>query len=357
MLHFPQPGTDVRTDTASLDFPFPEPPPEGAAREIVPGLWWVRMPLPFALDHVNLWLIDDGADGWTVIDCGIASDRSRAIWEQVFATTLKGRPVTRVLATHFHPDHVGLADWIAARDGARLWMSRTEWLMARMLSQNTRPELDEAWLGFYRSAGVPADWLQGLAVRGNAYPRGVPSVPASFMRLSDGDRIRLGEREWRVIIGQGHSPEHVCLWSEDTGILIAGDQILPRISPNVSIWPSEPAADPLADFLRSLERLRELPDGTLILPSHGLPFRGLHARAGQLAAHHEERLSDVLRACAEAPRSAADVTRFLFPRALDAHQLSFALGEAVAHLTYLTARGRLLRDTDSQAVWKFRTAD
>ena len=343
------------TATGALHFPFAAPPGEGATAEIAPGLLWLRMPLPFALDHVNLWLLEDG-DGWAAVDCGVEGRRTRAAWDAVLAGDGGGRPLTRVLATHFHPDHLGLADWLCRRDGAALWMSQAEWLLARMLFQDGTPEMAEAGARFYRACGLPPDALAAMAQRGNAYSRGVPAVPAVYTRMRHGDTVRIGGIDWTVLTGGGHSPEHVCLHDAARGILIAGDQVLPSISPNVSVWPSEPDADPLAEFLECLERLRALPADTLVLPSHGLPFRGLHARLDALAGHHAERLEETLAACAQAPASVMDLTRVLFRRALDTHQMGFAVGEALAHLNHLWRRGRLRRAAGTDGVLRFAAA-
>jgi glyoxylase-like metal-dependent hydrolase (beta-lactamase superfamily II) len=330
------------------------PPGVGQAATVAPGILWVRMPLPFALNHVNIWLLEDDA-GWTVVDTGIGSNRTREYWEQVFASSLGGKPVIRVVATHFHPDHVGLASWLVERWDAEFCSSLTEWLLGRALSQENPESMVRTGLAFYRRAGLDDASLAVLAERGNAYARGVESLPPVLRRLRDGDGIMIGGNEWRVMTGGGHSPEHVCLYSASAGILIAGDQILPRISPNVSVWPAEPEADPLRDFLAALERFRAVPDDTLILPSHDTPFRGLHARLDGLAAHHRERLSETLDACAT-PRSVAEVTRIMFRRELDAHQLVFAVGEALAHLNHLLHRGLLTRTADANGVLLFRKA-
>jgi len=340
--------------------PHPAPPesdamPEaGIAATVAPGILWVRMPLPFALDHINIWLLEDDA-GWTIVDTGIGSNRTKDYWERIFSSALRGKPIIRVIATHFHPDHVGLATWLVERWNAEFCSSLTEWLLGRALSQEDPEEMVGTGLAFYRRAGMDDASLGILAERGNAYARGVASLPPVLHRLRAGDKLMIGGTEWRVIIGGGHSPEHVCLHSAAAGILIAGDQVLPRISPNISVWPSETDADPLQDFLETLERLRAVPDETLILPSHDTPFLGLHARLDALAAHHQERLSETLDACGT-PRSVAEVTRIMFRRPLDPHQLVFAVGEALAHLNHLLRRGRLTRTTGPNGIFLFSRA-
>ncbi|WP_247881294.1 MBL fold metallo-hydrolase [Skermanella sp. TT6] len=327
---------------------FPEP---GTVRRVAPGILWVRMPLPFALNHINIWLLE-AEDGWTIVDTGIGSNRTKDCWERIFRESLAGKPVVRIVATHFHPDHVGLAGWLVDRWQAEFCASLTEWLFGRMLSLESPEAMVRTSLAFYRRAGLDEAALAVMAERGNSYAKGVTPLPARLRRLKAGDRLPIGGTDWHVITGGGHTPEHVCLHCPDRGIFIAGDQVLPRISPNISVWASEPDADPLDDFLRTLDRLRSLPDDLLVLPSHDTPFTGLHARLDALAAHHRERLEEVVNACAE-PSTVAQVTRVMFNRPLDPHQLVFAVGEALAHLNHLAARGRLIRRTDRDGLLRF----
>jgi glyoxylase-like metal-dependent hydrolase (beta-lactamase superfamily II) len=317
-----------------------ERPPAGGAVEVTPGVVWVRMPLPFALDHVNLWLLEDG-DGWTLVDTGHGDDATRAAWDALTLSVLRGRPVRRVIATHHHPDHIGLSGWMARRWGAELWCTRTEWLLARALSLRPLRETRVATREYYRRAGIPAKELEPLVECVRSYPDAV-GAPPSFRRLRDGDELRIGDLRWRVIVGGGHAPEHACLHSPERGLFISGDQVLPHITPNVSIWPCEPEEDPLTEFLGTVEALRSLPSETLVLPSHGRPFVGLQRRCEELAVHHRARLDAVLAACEE-PRTANEVMAVLFERDLDPHQMTFGIGEALAHLNHLLATGRLRR--------------
>jgi glyoxylase-like metal-dependent hydrolase (beta-lactamase superfamily II) len=309
--------------------------------ELGPGLFGLRLALPFALDHVNVWLLA-GHDGWTIIDTGLADEPTRDVWRARQGDLLAERPVSQLLATHFHPDHMGLAGWLAEETGAEFWTSRTEWLYGRLLSQDTSAGFVEAGRDFDRGAGLHEDEIGRRAERGNAYRTRVVPPPASYRRVRDGDRLLVGDDDWHVMIGQGHAPEMICLFEARRNVLIAGDQVLPRISPNVSVFGAEPLANPLADFLASLERFRELPDDCLVLPSHGRPFRGLRARIDQLIAHHKERLDMVLEACSE-PRTVAEIMPGLFKRTLDAHQLGFAIGETLAHVNYLVESRDLQR--------------
>lgn len=325
---------------------------DAAPSEIAPGLFGVRFALPFVLDHVNIWLLADGA-GWTVIDAGLGDERTRASWETLLAGFLEGRPVTRVLATHFHPDHMGLAGWLCARTGADLWTSRTEWLTGRMLAQDVSEGFVAAGRALDRQAGLADPQIEARAGRGNLYRTRALVPPPSFVRVREGDQLRIDGGEWQVLVGRGHAPEMLCLYSAASNVLLAADQILPRISPNVGVWPSEPLANPLDDFLTSLAAFRALPEDCLVLPSHGQPFYGLHARIDQLIAHHEERLEKTLQACA-APATVLEIIPALFDRQLDAHQLGFALGEALAHLNYLVARDRLARRLDADGRLRYQ---
>ena len=331
-----------------------------------PGLHWVRMPLPFALDHINLWVLDDEIDGragYTLIDCGITSDKTKRAWEQLFDGEFAGKPLLRVICTHFHPDHFGLAHWLTAGGDAKRWcaplsMTATEYAFGRFLSAGRGDNIsgDSAARHFARNGLTDEDALQQVRARGSGYyPSLVPAVPPSFHRLHDGDEIAIGaahaKRIFRVIVGYGHAPEHAMLHCDADHLLIAGDMVLPRISTNVSVFDLEPDADPLPRYLRSLDRLLLLPADTLVLPSHGKPFTGLHRRIGQQHRHHAERLDEVLAAC-EVPQTASTIVPVLFKRQLDLHQMTFALGESLAHLHALWYEGKLQRREDA-GVYRF----
>lgn len=334
----------VGTSSDDLDYPVTGQPEDGHSREVETGLLWIRLPLPYRLNHVNVWAIDDG-DGWTVVDTGLADSRTRGIWEDLLAGPLLGRAVNRVIATHFHPDHIGLAGWLTERTGACFAASLADWLFARALSADSSAGLETSMERFYRRAGLDAETLAAIVARGNSYARSVDTIPPTLTRLRHGDALAIGESMWRVITGGGHTPESVCLYRPQTPLLISGDQVLPRISPNVSVWPNEPDADPLSDFLASFDALLALPDDVLVLPSHGRPFRGLHRRLAALRAHHEERLAEIETFC-RTPRTAAQVADRLFGGGLDPHQAVFAVGEAIAHLNHLIRHGTLERRDD-----------
>jgi glyoxylase-like metal-dependent hydrolase (beta-lactamase superfamily II) len=316
-------------------------PPPGGSVEVAPGVTWVRMPLPYALDHVNLWLLAE-EDGFTLVDTGHGDAPTRAAWDALGATLLRGRPVRRLICTHHHPDHIGLAGWMAEEWGTELWTTRTEWLEARAYTSASLVEQEAAAVRFYRAAGVPEQDLPALARCFHAYPENVSRIPPAFRQIRHGETLVAGGSRWRVRVGGGHAPEHACLLSEERGIFISGDQVLPHISPNVSVWHDEPEADPLAEFLESLEAFRDVPDGHLVLPSHGHPFRGTRQRCDALARHHRERLAAAREACAQ-PRTAHEVMGVLFQGRLDPHQTTFAVGEAMAHLHRLEATGEVER--------------
>jgi glyoxylase-like metal-dependent hydrolase (beta-lactamase superfamily II) len=343
---------------AQLDYPLGDTiPAAGAVHELAPGLRWLRMPLPFALDHINLWLLrDDDQEhaGWAIVDSGVASDATREAWEAVYATGLDGLPVRRVFATHCHPDHIGLADWLCRRWDAPLWTTTGEYAFARMMSA-ALPGVDglAALPHFQRHGLRDPDLLEKMASRKSYYPTLVPSVPSSYTRMQDGQLVAIGDQQWRVITGFGHAPEHASLYCAELNVLIAGDMVLPRISTNVSVFAVEPEANPLTLYLDSLGKFVDLPNDVLVLPSHGKPFKGLHTRIAQLRQHHVERLAEVVDACRDW-RSAADIVPLMFKRALDAHQLGFALGEALAHLHKLWHDGIVRRQTGADGIIRFR---
>jgi len=338
----------------ALDHPWTEPPRPGAAIDVLPGIKWLRMPLPFRLDHINLWLLDDGP-GWTVVDTGIGLEETRALWERVFAETLDGRPLTRVVVTHFHPDHMGNAGWLTERWRAGLWCTQAEWLYAQWAWLSRDAATIQRRLAHYRRHGYVEAALAQLAGRLNPYPKLVPTLAHEFHGIRDGDTLVVGGRRWEVVTAYGHAPEHACLYCPTAGVLISGDQVLPKITTNVSVWPEQPMANPLRLYLDSLDRFQPLPATTLVLPSHGLPFRGLHARLGQLRDHHAARLGEAVDALVE-PRSAAQLVPILFRRELDPHQLGFALGEALAHLRFLEDAGRVVRQVGDDGVHRFLKA-
>ena len=348
-------------------------PALGATLPVADGVKWIRMGLPFALNHINLWLIRDEMEGsegtgttlqgWTVVDTCISRDESRAQWQQIFDTELDGLPVLRVICTHMHPDHIGLAGWLCERwstpaHTCRLWISATDFGVARMASvMPTAFGGGEFAAEFFVAHGMTnADHLAQIRARTNYFVDLVPIVPRSFKRMQDGDAILIGGRHWRCISGYGHAPEHIALYCADVKVLIGGDMMLPRISTNVSVHENEPEANPLTQFLNSIDKFKALPEGALTLPAHGKPFTGLHRRIDQLHEHHEARLAEVIDLCSSQAASGMDVIPVMFKRPLDVHQMTFAMGEAVAHLHKLWFDGKLKRHKDGDGVFRFSLA-
>ena len=322
-----------------IAYPHETAPAPGVAVLVAPGIEWLCMPLPFALNHINLWLLADG-DGYAAVDTGFAQDPIKEAWK----SALVERRLTRCIVTHCHPDHLGLAAWLEQETGAGLWIAQGEYLAAHMMVEQIAGYKISAMVEFFRRHGLDQARIDGLVARGNGYKKGVPAIPATYHRLFDKQVLNIGDHEWRTIVGHGHAPEHMSLYCAELGVLISGDMLLPRISTNISVMASTPHADPLGLFLDSIDKFRVLPADTLVLPSHGRPFRGLHARVDQLHAHHAERCEVLIDACRGKAHSAAGLIGVLFGRELpDPHQTMFAMGEAIAHLNYLEHAGKLQR--------------
>ncbi len=333
--------------------PVTVPPAEGQAVEVATGVWWFRLPLPMALDHVNCYALDDG-DGWTLIDTGFDSRRSRGIWQALLAGPLAHRPVRRVLVTHYHPDHIGLAGWFQAQ-GAELVTTRVSWLFARMLCLDVQPTPSAEAQLFEQRAGVPAGLrAERAAARPFNFSDVVAPLPLGFTRLVEGDTFQAAGRRWRVRIGQGHAPDHITLWSEDDALVIGGDQLLPGISANIGVYPTEPDADPLGEWLDSTRGFAAFArDDQLILPGHKLPFTGLPFRLVQMAENHEGALARLLDHLAT-PHRAAECFVPLFKREVGGAEFGMALVEAVAHLNYLLVRGEAVRAMDTEGAWAWQ---
>ncbi len=305
------------------------------------GVWWIRMPLPFALDHINLWILEDG-DGFTLVDTGYGVEATWTLWERHFDGMMAGRRVKNVVVTHYHPDHLGSAAWLVQRTEAPFWMTTSEFLSAHAAHDDTAGFDRGTGLDFFARNGLDLSRFPEKMRSGNGYRRGVPEIPRRYRRLMDGDRLSIGGHDWQVITLFGHAPD----------ILISGDQVLPRITTNVGVWGNQPEANPLAQFLTSLGKLAHLPDDALVLPSHDRVFHGVHVRIAQLHEHHVVRLARLLEGCAE-PITAHQALPLLFRRTLDDHQLMFAMGEAIAHLHYLQYEGKVRRVEDENGVRRF----
>lgn len=344
----------AEAEAAGLKFPHPDPPKTGEMIEVAPGIHWARLPLPMALDHVNIYLLDDG-DGWTVVDTAMDMPPAREGWEALLAGPLAGKPITRILVTHHHPDHVGLAGWLSERCDAPLLMTRTAFLYARMLQLDAWEEAPTGAITFYHAAGYGPAEMETMRTRAKyGFARVCSPLPLGFHGLVEGETIAIGGRDWRLLMGHGHAPSHVVLWCEAEGLVIAGDQILPRITSNIGVYPTEPESDPLGDWLTSCEALRSvLPDDALILPGHNEPFYGARIRLTQLIDHHAESLNALHTKLAE-PRTAMECFDVLFDRPITDQLRGFAIVEAIAHLNHLTARGRAQRKT-TNGVHHYRT--
>ena len=334
----------------SLEYPFPQVPAPGTTIEVAPGIHWLSMPLPFKLDHINLWLIDE-ADGWTIIDTGIGNAETRVLWDRI----LGEKHAKRVVLTHYHPDHAGNAAWLCERYGADLWTTQGEYLTAHAVRTASAGYTPDAVLAVFRKNGLDEERAARMRGPRNRYADLVPDFPHSYRRIIEGDEITLGKHRWRAIVGHGHAPEHLSLYCQELNTVIAGDMLLSTISTNVSVWSIDPEGDPLRLFLDSIARYRELPEDVLVLPSHGKPFRGAHRRVAQLERHHRERLEELTQSL-KSPKSAAELLSVLFRRPLDAHQTFFAMGEAIAHLHYLYYAGRAKRTVGNDGIMRYATS-
>ncbi|PNE01756.1 hypothetical protein A15D_02684 [Alcanivorax sp. MD8A] len=336
----------------SLQYPFTDLPSAGTRFKVAEGVYWLRFPLPFALDHINLWLLEDG-DGWTVVDTGLGVRSSQKIWDTLLNEQLDGKPLTRIVVTHYHPDHLGMAGWLQQRCQAPVVTSAGEWALASMICASSDEQSISGFKAFLGSHGLGGEVLDQVAGKGNGFRRVVRPMPENPQLIGAGDSLTIHGERWQVHIGRGHSPEHLCLYRDSDRVLISGDQVLPTISSNLMVRPSAPEANPVTAFVDSLTALRDaLPDDTLVLPAHGLPFRGMTSRISDLVAHHQRQLEVVWEECRSQARSAHDILPVMFDRKLDVQQLMFAMGESIAHLNCLMEQGRVQRQ-DKEGVWHF----
>jgi glyoxylase-like metal-dependent hydrolase (beta-lactamase superfamily II) len=338
---------------AAIQYEFDEKPDIGHTLEIADGVHWLRMPLPFALQHINLWLFADG-DGWIVVDSGLGDAASKAIWEHTFAGVMDNAPVKHVVVTHMHPDHVGCAGWLAERFDVDLWMTRGEYAMCRILVADTGRPAPDAGINFYKSAGYSPEALERYRKVFGFFGKFVTPLPESYRRLHDGQKEPVGDHEWEVVVGSGHSPEHACFLNEELNLLVSGDQLLPVISSNVSVYPTEPEANPLLDWIESLKTIRgRIPEDVLVLPAHGKPFRGAHERIDTLIADHMTQLDTLFEFCSE-PRRAVDVFPALYRTKITSDNLMFATGEAIAHLHFLLDEDKITAERDADDIIWYR---
>ena len=335
-----------------IRYPFEEPPGPGQAIQVAPGVLWMRLPLPMALDHVNVYALDDGARGWTVIDTGFASRSARAAWQDLMAGPLNGRPVHRVVVTHHHPDHIGLAGWFQAQHGADLVTTRTAWLFARMLLLDRQDQPVAETVAYWRGAGVDeAEIARRMGERPFNFADVVDPLPLGFTRVAEGDEIEIGGRRWRVRVGHGHAPEHATFWSLDDDLVIGGDQLLPGISANLGVYATEPDADPVGEWMTSCRALSAFAeDRHFVLPGHKLPFTGLPLRLTQMIDNHVGALGRLERHLTT-PHTAMQCFVPIFKREITGSQAGMALVEAVGHLNHLLRTGRARRWRDERGAW------
>ncbi len=340
-----------------IDYLFEGTPEPGTTLEVVPGVRWLRMPLPMALDHINLYLLDAG-DGWWVVDTGFGVGPTEELWEQIFANELGGRPIVAVVSTHYPPDHPGMAGWLCERWRAPFYMTQGEYLSGLAFSR-MRPE-HWSWTSaqHLRRCGFDEAAIDRAQERFGGFGPYIRPMPTAYRRLCDGDSLRIGEHTWHVVVGRGHSPEHACLYCESLNVLLSGDQVIPRITSNISVMGGEPEANPLKDWLESLElMLARLPADAVVLPAHNAPFRGLHPRLRQLIEHHEGHLLALEEACSADEPTAMELLPVLFSRKLDENQIGLAVGECIAHLNYLLQRGQVQRREDEAGHYRYRSTD
>ena len=346
----------VNESYRGLEYPWgrqthPEP---GAPLQVAPGVLWVRVGMPGALDHINVWLLEDGA-GWTLVDTGLAVEGARESWEQVFDhPLLGGKPIVRVICTHMHPDHTGLAGWICERFDCELWMTREEYLLGRLMMSYTPEDIPEAGIAFYRATGFSEAQLAQYRQRFGGFGKFTTPLPHRYRRIVDRETLMIGDRYWQVMVGRGHSPEHACLYCPALKLLIGGDQVLPRITPNVSVFPTEPEGNPLEEWMSSNSRLIDLlPPDLLVLPAHQAPYTGLHVRLNQIIDGHRVALARLYDAL-ETPHRVVDCFGYMFKRPIGDNDIQMATGETLAHLNLLLHRGNVHRELDAEGIYWYR---
>ena len=346
----------VSADSDPLTYRFEDQKPRpGSATQVADGVFWVRMPMPGRLDHINVWLLRDG-DGWTIVDTGIFDESVQGHWRTIFSNYLESRPVTRVIATHLHTDHTGLAGWIAREWSCDLWMSRSDFYMCKVMAADGPKDVPDDAIRFYRRAGFNEQRLDGYRQRFGKFGASIAPLPAGYRRISDGQFLSIDGREWRALIGHGHAPEHVCLYCPELKLIIGGDQLLPRITPNVSVWPFEPMANPLREWISSCTRFRELlAPNLLVLPAHESLYEGVHERLTALIAWHEDALEKLYDLCAT-PKRAVDVFPALFRSEITESSFFAATGESMAHLNCALERRMLSVEDDADGVAWWRQA-
>ena len=340
-----------------LEYAFPDIPQPGEVREVAQGVLWLRMPLPMALDHINLYMLEDD-DGWWAVDTGIALGDTEELWLQIFESHLNGKPIKAVISTHYHPDHIGMAGWLCEKWRVPFYMTQAEYLSGLSFSRMKQEHFSWASEQHFRRAGYSEQQIDRAREQFGGFGPYIRPMPTAYRRLEDGQVLSIGGHRWRIVIGRGHSPEHACLFCGELNVLISGDQVIPRITSNISVMGGEPEANPLKEWLFSLEHFLEvLPADALVLPAHNAPFYGLHQRLRELIDHHEDHLLALEEACVEGGCTAMELLPVLFKRKLDDRQVGLALGECIAHLNYLHQRGQLQRSLDEEGRYRYLSID
>tara|TARA_R110000824_G_scaffold99123_3_gene236221 strand:- start:6704 stop:7822 length:1119 start_codon:yes stop_codon:yes gene_type:complete len=346
-------------ESDGLTYPLGDYEPKfGEYFELMPGIGWTRTPVPGPLGHINNWILSDrhadGSDGFAIADTGLFMPEVIEAWKHLFEEgALQGQSATKIIVTHYHPDHVGCAGWLAKRFKAPLHMNRTEWLLTRMILADKRDGVPQEALDEWRFCGWDQHLIDEFTEKGwGRFASVVSDLPVGHIRMEEGTRLRTGDHEWRVMIGNGHTPEHACLIDDSAKVMISGDQILPRITSNISTMLSEPTSDPLGEWLASIDRFRaELDNELLILPAHGRPFLGAHQRLDTLAMRHNEALDDLEQAMRESPKRVVDSFPYLFKRPITPDVIGMASGEAMATLRHLEYTGRAILKMKDGIAW------
>ncbi len=346
---------NIQPPKSRLEFFTDTAPATGEVTEIVDGVYWLRMSLPMeGLDHINLYFLRDG-DEFVVVDTGLGWHTAMDIWRQIFKDNMNGARVNRVICTHLHPDHAGLAGWMCRKFGAPLLMTMGEYFLCRLMAADTGNPAPAEGVVFYKRAGFTDAQIELYKSKFGGFGKAISPLPDGYQRIRDGEDIEINRQAWRVIVGSGHSPEHACLYSSALDILISGDQLLPNISSNISVWPTEPEGNPLEDWIRSCHKLKStVPKNTLVLPAHGIPFRGAHYRLSKLIKHHELALERLHKYCLE-PKLSTEVYPVLFRRSINDGNRSMAVGESIAHLNCLRARGLMTRSLNQAGQYLYRS--
>lgn len=340
---------------SELLYPFDNLPEAGSSIAVANGIRWLRMPLPMALDHINLYLLED-TEGWWIVDTGMKWGEIKTYWNKIFDNELNDKPVIGLLITHMHPDHVGQAGWICEKFAIKMHMTFGEYYTARTLSKVNADDLDWSVQQYYQRVGFSEDYFTQMKENFQGYKAVTEPIPSSFQRIKEGSELIIGGRKWVVVVGRGHSPEHACFYCEELGVLISGDQVIPKITSNISVMPSEPDENPLFYWFESLQRFKQFPETTLVLPAHNTPFTGLHTRLDYLIEHHQDHLLALEEACLSR-KSAVELLPVLFKRPLDSSHMLLAVGECLAHLNYLLNEKKLQRETGEDGVYYYLSID